>query len=263
MIHLSTPVSYQIVKGSIAVVTLNRPLVANALSSELLQRLNEIIQQIDQNPLIYSTILTGATDHVFCSGADLKERKNMSPEQIRTTVQLIGETVTNLEQMRMPVIAALNGVAYGGGLELALGCDLRIAANHIKIGLTETSLAIIPGAGGTQRLPRLIGIGQAKRLVFTACPILAAEALHIGLVEKVVHADQLLPEAIKIAENMASNGPIALEQAKKAINKGTQTNLATGLTIEYECYQKTIDTEDRLEGLEAFAEKRKPIYKGK
>lgn len=250
-------------KNNIAVITLNRPHVANALSSELLQRLNEIIHEINQNPLIYCTILTGATDHVFCSGADLKERNNMTEEQVIASVQQIGRTVTNLEQMRMPVIAALNGIAYGGGLELTLGCDLRIAAKHIKVGLTETSLAIIPGAGGTQRLARLVGVGQAKRLIFTARSISATEALHIGLVEQVVSANKLLPEAINIAESIVSNGPIALVQAKIAINQGIQTDLTTGLAIEHECYQQTIHTADRLEGLQAFADKRKPIYRGK
>lgn len=262
MIDLSSLIHYQIIKDHIAIITLNRPEAANALSSELLQAFNKIIQEIDQNHSIYCTILTGSNYRAFCAGADLKERKGMSDEQVIATVRQIGATVTNLEKMHMPVIAALNGVAYGGGLELALGCDLRMMADHAKVGLTETSLAIIPGAGGTQRLTRLIGLGQAKRLVFTAVPIHADEALRIGLVEEVVKADKLLLTAIEMAEKIASNGPIALYQAKIAMNQGIQTDLTTGLAIEYLCYQQTIHTADRLEGLQAFAEKRKPKYKG-
>lgn len=244
-------------------ITLNRQASANSLSSEMLYKLNEIIHKINQNSLIYCTIITGVSERVFCGGADLKERKNMSEEQVLATVREIGVTVTNLEQMRMPVIAALNGVAYGGGLELALACDLRIAAEHIKIGLPETSLAIIPGAGGTQRLARLIGLGQAKRMIYTAQPITAEEALNIGLVEKKVCSDKLLSEALHMAESIISNGPIALKQAKIAIDQGVQTDLKAGLAIEHQCYQKTIHTQDRLEGLQAFADKRRPNYIGK
>lgn len=250
-------------KEHIAVITLNRPNAANALSIEMIQTLNQTIEKIAQNPSIHCTVITGAQDRAFCAGADLKERLSMTDEQVITTVQAIGEMVTNIEQLPIPVIAALNGAAFGGGLELALACDFRVAADHITLGLTETSLAIIPGAGGTQRLTRLIGPGQAKRLIFTALPIQAVEALQIGLVEKVVKPTDLLGETIQLAEKIAENGPIAMRQAKIAINTGIQTDLATGLSVERESYQQTIHTEDRLEGLRAFQEKRKPNYKGK
>lgn len=251
------------VREHIAMITFNRPKSANAMSIKLLEELNHTLQKIEQDPSIYCIILTGAENRSFCAGADLKERKQMTDDQVIATVNHIGKTVTRVEQMHSPVIAALNGAAFGGGLELALACDLRISAQHVSMGLTETSLGIIPGAGGTQRLTRLIGLGQAKRLIFTAARIEANEALHIGLVEQVVESSELLDKAIEMAEMIASNGPLAIQQAKIAIHQGYQTDLATGLTIEQLCYQKTIQTEDRLEGLQAFAEKRKPEYKGK
>src|SRR5690625_2551465 len=174
----------------------------------------------------------------------------MNDEEVIEAVRQIGQTINHIENMTMPVIAMINGAAYGGGLELALACDIRIVANNVKMGLTETSLAIIPGAGGTQRLPRLIGTGQAKRLIYTAMPIDADEAYKIGLVESIVKPENLLQEAKHLADKIASNGPIAIKQAKEAINKGIETDLYTGLAIEHLCYKQTIPTEDRLEGLQ-------------
>ncbi|HLQ98151.1 MAG TPA: enoyl-CoA hydratase [Candidatus Dormibacteraeota bacterium] len=255
-------IKYETIKEHIAVITINRPEVSNALSTQLIQAINHTFEKIAKHPSIYCTIITGAQDKTFCAGADLKERLKMTEKQVVETVREIGKMVSGVERLPMPVIAALNGVAFGGGLELALACDLRIAADHIKLGLTETSLGIIPGAGGTQRLPRLVGTGQAKRMIYTAQPIGAKEALEIGLVEKVVKSTDLLYEAVELAELIASNGPIAIRQAKNAINTGMQTDLATGLSVEHESYQQTIHTRDRLEGLRAFQEKRKPNYKG-
>lgn len=258
-----TLVNLEIMDKHIAVVSLNRPEAANAMSSHLLDELNEIIKKIDQDSSVYCTILTGNSEKAFCAGADLKERKGMSDEQVITAVRYIGDTVTAVENMRMPVIAALNGVALGGGLELALACDIRIAAEHAKLGLTETSLAIIPGAGGTQRLTRLIGLGQAKRMIYTAKPVQAEKAFQIGLVEQVADSNNLMDEALEMAKMIAGNGPVSLQQAKTAINKGIQADIATGLAIEHLCYKETIPTSDRLEGLQAFKEKRKPVYTGK
>ncbi len=248
-------------EARIAIITLKREHAANAMSGDLLNELNGVIREIDDNPSIYCTVITGAGEKAFCAGADLKERRDMSDEQVIAAVQHIGATVANIEKMKMPVIAAINGVAFGGGLELALACDIRIAASHAKMGLTETSLAIIPGAGGTQRLTRLVGTGQAKRLIYTAKPVTAKEALNIGLIEQVTD-DALLETAVKMARTITDNGPIALAQAKTAINKGIQADLATGLAIEHLCYRETIPTEDRMEGLTAFKEKRKPDYRG-
>lgn len=255
-------VDLDITAEHIAVITLNRPEAANAMSKALLDELNFVIEDINANNDIFCSIITGANDKVFCAGADLKERTGMSNDEVIAAVQYISKTVEKIAKMPMPVIAALNGVAFGGGLELALACDVRIAAHHAKMALPETSLAIIPGAGGTQRLARLIGPGQAKRLIYTASSIHADEALQIGLVEKVVSSDDLKNESLKMAKTIAKNGPLALRQAKKAIDRGMQTDLAAGLYIEQQCYKKTIPTEDRLEGLTAFQEKRTPKYKG-
>src|SRR5699024_12719124 len=156
--------------------------------------------------------------------------------------------------------AAINGVAFGGGLELALAADIRLCAEHVKLGLTETSLAIIPGAGGTQRLARLIGIGQAKKMIFTAEVISSKDALHLGVVEKVTDKDNLIPEAIKMAKQIAQNGTIAIKQAKAAIDHGIETNLHTSLVIEHMYYQHTILTKDRLECINTLHHKRQPIY---
>lgn len=247
---------------SIAIVKLNRREAANAMSYALLEDLRTTIETVEHKGSITCTIITGSGEKAFCAGADLKERAGMNEQEVIAAVAFIRETVTMVENMSMPVIAALNGVAFGGGLELALACDIRIAANHSQLGLTETSLAIIPGAGGTQRLPRLIGIGQAKRLIYSAARITAKKALAIGLVEEAVEAKDLMETACKLAEMIAKNGPIALKQAKIAINKGVETDLATGLIIEQLAYQQTIPTNDRLEGLRAFREKRTPNYQG-
>lgn len=259
---MSTLISFHVEDEHIGIVTLNRKEAANALSLKLLDKLNKIAREIEKNDSIRCVIITGAGNKAFCAGADLKERRGMTEDEVIKTVTYIGETVLYIEKLQVPVIAAINGVAFGGGLELALACDIRLAANHVKMGLTETSLAIIPGAGGTQRLPRLIGTGQAKRLIYTAVPIDAEEAYKIGLVELLVTHDNLLQEAKLLAKKIVSNGPIAVKQAKEAINKGIETDLYTGLTIEHQCYKQTIPTEDRLEGLQAFKEKRKPEYKG-
>lgn len=260
---MANMIDLKIVEEHIAVVTLQRPEAANALSKTLLQELNDVIQKINEDPNVYCTVITGAGDKVFCAGADLKERKGMSEEQVIAAVESIGETFTAIDDMQMPVIAALNGSAYGGGLELALACDLRVAVKHAKIGLTETSLAIIPGAGGTQRLTRLIGLGQAKRLIFTAQSIAAQEAFTISMVEQLSEQEYLLDDALQLAKTIIRNGPIALRQAKAAIDTGIQTDISTGLAIEHLCYKKTIPTADRIEGLTAFKEKRKPAYQGK
>jgi enoyl-CoA hydratase/carnithine racemase len=208
-------------------------------------------------------IITGQGDKAFCSGADLKERATLSPIQVKEFITTIRNLFTAIEQLPQPVIAAINGVALGGGTELALAADIRIAASNASLGLTETRLAIIPGAGGTQRLPRLVGKGKAKELIFTGQRIDAAEALRIGLVNKVCEPAALMGECQKMAVMICETGPIAIEQAKYAINYGMETDLATGLAIESNAYWVCIPTEDRLEGLAAFREKRKPVYKGR
>ncbi|GLH62444.1 enoyl-CoA hydratase [Parageobacillus sp. G301] len=259
---MSELVQYTALENGIAIITLNRPESANALSTALLYELSHLLYDLAFRRDIRVVIFTGAGEKVFCAGADLKERAGMNETEVRKTVTLIRETINQIEQLPQPVICALNGSAFGGGLELALACDIRVAADTAQLGLTETSLGIIPGAGGTQRLPRLIGKGKAKELIFTAKRITAKEAEQIGLVEYVVPREQLMEKAMEIAEQIVVNAPIAVMQAKIAINRGLDVDLATGLRIEQMAYDITIPTKDRLEGLQAFKEKRKPVYKG-
>ena len=255
-------VQFELLTNGVGIITLARPEAANAMSVQLLTDLGATLDQVNRNPAIRVVLLTGAGEKAFCAGADLKERQGMSDRQVKQIVQLIGAIVAKVEALAQPVIAVLNGVAFGGGLELALACDLRIAASHTKVGLTETSLGIIPGAGGTQRLPRLIGIGKAKELIYTARRLNAEEAKSYGIVEYVYEGHELREKALQLALEMAKNAPLSLVQAKIAINQGVEVDLATGLKIESLAYSALIPTEDRLEGLRAFQEKRAPQYSG-
>ena len=250
-------------KDGIAVLTLNRPKVMNSFNFALLNSLKEQVDALKFNTNVRVVIITGAGRKAFCAGADLKERTTFDELQVKEFIFTIRNLFTSIENLNKPVIAAINGVALGGGTELALACDIRIAAMNASMGLTETRLAIIPGAGGTQRLPRLIGRGKAKELIFTGRRVDAREALQIGLVNQIYDPESLLTECQKMAAMICETGPIAIEQAKYAINYGLETDLHTGLGIESNAYWVTIPTEDRLEGLAAFQEKRKPVYKGK
>ncbi len=247
----------------ICILTLNRPKVMNAFNFDLLLALKREIDDIRFKRDIRVVIITGAGERAFCAGADLKERATMPEEKVREFIYTIRNLFTDIENLPKPVIAAVNGVALGGGTELSLACDIRIASENATMGLTETRLAIIPGAGGTQRLPRIVGIAKAKELIFTGKRISAQEALSIGLVNKVCPLSELMQECKKMALEICETGPIAIEQAKYAINKGFEVDINTGLAIESNAYWITIPTEDRLEGLRAFKEKRKPNYKGK
>jgi enoyl-CoA hydratase/carnithine racemase len=247
----------------IVTLTLNRPAAANALSLALLRELHTILDELRYDTDARCVILTGSGSKAFCAGADLKERREMDVPTAKRHSAMIGDVALKLEALPQPVIAALSGGAYGGGCEIALGADLRIAASGIRIGLTEVSLGIIPGAGGTQRLPRLIGLSRAKELIYTARRITAEEALEIGLVNHVVPAEQLLEKATMLAREITRNAPLSLAQAKLAMSKGAEVDLATGLAIESAAYAPLYNTEDRLEGLQAFKEKRPPVYRGK
>jgi enoyl-CoA hydratase/carnithine racemase len=249
-------------KNGVILLTLNRPGVMNSLSFDLLRTLQKEVEAIRFMPDIRVVIITGAGEKAFCSGADLKERAGMSSPQVKEYILTIRNLFTAIEYLNKPVIAAVNGIALGGGTELALASDIRVVSRTASMGLTETRLAIIPGAGGTQRLPRLVGKGKAKELIFTGRRVGADEALTIGLANQICEADQLLTEAYKMAAMICETGPIAIEQAKYAINYGLETDLSTGLAIESNAYWVCIPTQDRLEGLAAFREKRKPVYKG-
>ncbi|MDP3098685.1 MAG: enoyl-CoA hydratase-related protein [Syntrophales bacterium] len=251
----------------ILILTLNRPEAMNCFNFDLLAALDDVIREANFDMDLRCIIITGAGGEdpkkaSFSTGADLKERRTLSPDQVRRFIFTIRNTFTAVEQVRVPVIAAINGFAFGGGMELALACDLRIASSNVIMGLTETSLAIIPGAGGTQRLPRIIGIAKAKELIFTARRIDARMALDIGLVNRVVEPAELMPAARVLAQEIAKNGPIGVSQAKFAINCGMEASLGVALPLESKAYEVTIPTKDRLEALAAFAEKRKPVFKG-
>lgn len=249
--------------GDVMVLTLNRPEVMNCLSFPTLKRLRTLFHSIAQDLSLRAVVLTGAGDKAFCAGADLKERREMPLERVPEFVKNIRRTMDDLEALPQPTIGAINGFAFGGGTELLLACDLRIAAPHAELGLTETSLAIIPGAGGTQRLPRLIGKARAKELILTAKRIGAERAERIGLVNEIAAAGRLLEHALELARSIAANGPVAVRAAKRAIDVGTEQPLADGLETEARCYELVLPTQDRLEALAAFAEKRKPRYEGR
>lgn len=244
-------------------LTLNRPAVMNALNFDLIDALHAQIDRVRYETRVRTVVITGAGEKAFCAGADLKERAALSDLQVKRFIANLGTLFCAIENLNKPVIAAINGVALGGGTELALACDIRIASINASLGLTETRLAIIPGGGGTQRLPRLIGPGKAKELIFTGRRVSADEALILAMVNHVCAKDDLIDTCSEMAEMIGQGGPIAIEQAKYAINCGLGTDLATGLSIESNAYWLTVPTEDRREALRAFREKRKPVFKGK
>jgi enoyl-CoA hydratase/carnithine racemase len=249
--------------GGIVWVTLQRPDVMNCLSFPTLRRLRTVCEELRSDLSIRCVLITGAGDKAFCAGADLKERRTMPPEKVPLFVRNIRRTMDDVETLPQPTVAVVNGFAFGGGTELLLACDLRVAAAHAQFGLTETTLAIIPGAGGTQRLPRLIGRSRAKDLILTGRKLDAAEAERIGLVNRLAPAGALRETALELARTIAANGPIAVRAAKAAIDQGTEHPLGEGLEVEARCYERVLATEDRLEALAAFAEKRRPEYQGR
>ena len=249
-------------KDRVATITLNRPPM-NPLNRRLYEELGQASEELNADPEVKVVIITGAGDKAFAAGLDVKEVEGKSVTEMKDFWACSRDAASRVAGIEKPVIAAINGLALGGGLELALCCDLRIASEETRFGQPEVTLGIIPGGGGTQRLPRLIGPGKAKELIFMGRRIPAREALDIGLVNQVHEADVLLAECQKMAETMTKAGPIAIAQAKYAIDHGLDTDLDSGLTIESEAYGKTIPTADRLEGLAAFREKRTPVYKGK
>jgi enoyl-CoA hydratase/carnithine racemase len=251
-------------RNGVSILTINRPNALNCFDMSLLKTFRATIEELTFDRTIKVVLITGSTEgkNAFSTGADLKERAGMTPDQVRLYIQTIRDLFTSVEELPKPVVAAVNGYAFGGGLELALACDIRIASKTAIVGLTETSLAVIPGAGGTQRLPRVVGIARAKEMIFRARRISAQEGLDYGLFLEVTEPENLLKRALEIAEEVAQNGPIALSQSKYAINKGVEVSLPIGLAIESNAYAITIPTKDRTEGLTAFREKRKPVYTG-
>jgi methylglutaconyl-CoA hydratase len=243
-----------------------RPKARNALSKSLVNHFMESIDLLSNDKNVRVVIIRSLVPGIFCAGADLKERATLTQKEVTMFVTKLRSMMRNIEQMPMPVIAAIDGAALGGGLEMALAADLRVVANEVKMGLVETKLGIIPGAGGTQRLPRILNPSLAKELIFTARQIDGKEAKEIGIANYAVpqndNKDAAYEKALKLAMDIVPNGPIGVRMAKKAIDKGLQVDLCSGYAIEESCYEQVIPTKDRLEGLKAFAEKRKPRFTG-
>ncbi|HVV50182.1 MAG TPA: enoyl-CoA hydratase-related protein [Polyangia bacterium] len=254
-------------RGPVVFFTLNRPAAANALLralvAEMTRTLAGLAQEIAGGADLRALVVTGAGDKAFCAGADLKERRTWTLDDTRVFLGEINALMDALAAFPRPTLAAINGVAFGGGLELALACDLRIAADTAEMGLTEVRLGIIPGAGGTQRLARVAGVAAAKELILTGRRIGAARARELGLVSEVAPAAELAGAAGRWAEEIASAAPLPLGAAKRAIDEGLAQPLAEGLRIERARYEEVLVTDDRNEGLAAFAEKRRPVYKGR
>jgi enoyl-CoA hydratase/carnithine racemase len=249
--------------GPVRVLTLHRPERMNALSVELVEALESALEAAEADAAVRVLILTAAGERAFCAGADLKERATMPEEQVRRFVPRLQALAGRLAAMTKPTIAAVQGAALGGGLELALACDLRFAAATATLGLTEVRLGIIPGAGGTQRLGRLVGPAIAKELVLTGRRIGADEAARLGVVNAVVEPAALLSHAMGVAREIAEAAPLAVAAAKFAIDAGLGVDLATGLQIERKAYETLIPTHDRVEALRAFAERRAPRFEGR
>ena len=247
--------------NGVRILTLNKPPV-NALGRELVEDLNAAFWQLKTDDEARCLIVRSGGKH-FCAGADLKERQGMTLDDVRRFVPQLAGACNGLAAIPYPTIAAVAGAAAGGGCELVLAADIRLLADNAKIGLRETALAIIPGAGGTQRLPRLIGSAKAKRWVFAAEMHDAAAALADGVADGVVGVAQLDEETRKLADTIAANGPQAVRLAKRAIEQGAHLSLDDALKLEWECYQGTLEAADRVEALAAFAEKRAPRFRGR
>lgn len=251
-------------RATVAVVTIDRPERMNALSWATVQRLGEIGQELRADPSVRACLLTGAGDKAFCAGADLKERQGMSRDQVRDMLTAYRSELAWLSSSDFVSVAVINGVALGGGLELALTCDLRCATESATFGLPETGLAIIPGAGGTQRIARLIGEARALDLVLTGRRIDSAEALRLGLLNRVVpEAESLLDSALIWLKPVAEGAPIAQRAALLAVRAARRSSLEEGLDFERQQYELCLASEDREEALRAVAEKRKPRFSGK
>lgn len=264
-----TSTSYQTLRCDLSdhrilTVTLNRPDAANALNTQMGRDILDLFSGllIDDRG-IRCIVVTGAGERAFCAGGDLKERLGMSDEVWQRQHALFEQAYYSVMDCPVPIIAAVNGAAYGGGCELALACDFIHAADTARFALTEPRLGIIPGAGGTQNLPRAVGLRRAKELIMTTAPFSAAEAQVWGMVNRVVAAADLMSGAMDTAQRIAANGPVAVRQAKRAMSVGIESDLKTGLAIEVEAYNRTVSTEDRREGVRAFNEKRAPVFTGR
>ncbi|CAG8583199.1 1064_t:CDS:10 [Paraglomus brasilianum] len=247
----------------ISILCIDRPRAKNALSRKLIESFRKAVGILKHDNETRVVLLKSMVQGSFCAGADLKERATMSVDEVKQFLHTVRVSFHELEALPIPTIALIDGVALGGGLELALCCDMRVAGEHAKVGLPETKLAIIPGAGGTQRLSRLIGLARAKELIYTGRILDAQQALKEGIVNYAAKEGSGYQIALNLAREILPGGPIALRMAKVAIDHGSQLDLDAGLKVEQSCYDQVLPTEDRIEALKAFAEKRRPVFKGR
>ncbi|MHC1599869.1 MAG: enoyl-CoA hydratase/isomerase family protein [Candidatus Methanospirareceae archaeon] len=250
-------------KGYVETITLNRPKSLNALNTALLTKLRAVLEDIEADAEVRVVVITGAGDKAFCAGADVNEILAKNPEEARVWSWWVQGVLTRIETIKKPVIAKINGFCLGGGLELAMACDFRIASDNSIFGQPEVNLAIIPGGGGTQRLPRLIGKTRAMKLLMTGEQIDAAEAYRLALVNTVVPVDELDREVDELIKKLLSKSSAALGTLKYAVSRGMEMELEYALNYEADCFGAVCATEDAREGLKAFLEKRKPEYKGR
>lgn len=264
---IEVPIDSATHHARIAVINMNDGISKNALGKSTVHKMLEILdrfraEQVDHEP-IRAIIFRSKVPGVFCAGANLKERLTMSNKQVEAWLKIQRSLMDSISSFPYPTIAAIDGVALGGGLELALACDIRVINEKAKVGLVETRLAIIPGAGGTQRLTRLIGVGRAKEHIFVAEPIDGVEAARIGIANHIATGESgSFDKAVELAKKICKRGPKALRLAKAAIDDGSQASLVTGLNIEQAYYCQLLNSKDRVEGMKAFAEKREPLYTG-
>ena len=250
-------------KNGVAWITINRPQVMNALDIESRKEILSALLDADSDEEIRAVVLTGAGDKAFSAGADLRIFRDMTPREARRYVKLAKQVARTIETLSKPVIAVVKGYAFGGGLELALSCDLIIASEDARFGQTEINVGLIPGVGGTQRLPRAVGIRKAKEMIYTGQVIDAQEAYRLGLVNKVVPREKLDGTLNELLGQMLSKSPLILRLAKQAVNKAFEADLASGLDYESELFIYCFTTEDQKEGAKAFLEKRRPEFKGR
>lgn len=245
-------------------VTLHRPEAANAMNTQMGLDLLSVFDGFNAAPGAQRCIvITGSGPRVFCAGGDLKERNGMTDQQWQDQHLIFERAIRAIIQCPVPVIAAVNGAAYAGGMEIAMCADFIYAAEHARFALTEVTLGIMPGAGGTQTLPRAVGARRAKEILLTGRPFSAAQAFEWGMVNCICAADALLPEALETAATIASNAPISTRQIKQSVNYGLNMDLPSGMMFEIEAYNRMVPTEDRREGIRAFNEKRKPVFQGR
>ena len=247
----------------IATVTFNRPRMLNAMNQEMASELAQVVEEFERDAAVRVVIFTGAGDRAFMAGADVSEFPRLTPVGALRLSQQLQALYTRIERSPQPVIAAVNGFAFGAGCELIQACDIAIASENARLGQPEVNLGIIPGAGGTQRLARLVGLHRAKEICLTGDPMDAQEAYRIGIVNRVVPPDRLMPEARAIAEKLVAKSPATLRLIKQAINEGYSVPLEAGLAVEAKAWAVAFATEDRTEGVAAFLEKRKAAFKGR